>query len=179
MIEDIKRFGKRLTREGLVKSNSGNMSIRVGDKIFITTSGSMLDELDEESIVEISLDSSKFDLKASRESLVHCEVYKKTKSSAVIHAHPPFAVVLSLLMDGPVEPMDVEGKHFFDKIPIIKSGTGSKELAEDVSITTKERNGLIVRGHGTFTTGKNVEEAYLRTCAIEFSCRILYHYRLL
>ncbi|MDY6866031.1 MAG: aldolase [Halobacteriota archaeon] len=178
MIEDLKRFGKRLARDGLVKSNSGNISIRVGDKIFITTSGSMLDELDEESIVEIDPDSSKFDLKASSESLVHSKIYKKTNSSAVIHAHPTFAVVLSLLMDGPVEPMDFEGKYFFEEIPIIKSDTGSKELAEDVSTTIKKRNGLIVRGHGTFTTGKNVEEAYLRTCAIEFSCRILYHYRL-
>ena len=178
MLEDLERFGNRLARDGLVRSSSGNLSIRARDKIFITTSGSMLDELDETTIVEIDLNSLKIDGKASRESVVHCEIYKKTPSLAVIHAHPPFAVVLSLLMDGPVEPMDIEGKHFFDKIPIINCVTGSTELAEDVSGKLKDFNGLIVRGHGTFTAGKNVEDAYLATCAIEYSCMTLYHYKL-
>ena len=178
MLEDLERFGKRLARDGLVRSSSGNMSIRVEDKIFITTSGSMLDELDEINIVEIDLYSSEFYDRASRESIVHCEIYKKTPSLAVIHARPPFAVVLSLLMDGSVEPMDIEGKHFFDTIPIVNGGTGSTELAEAVGETLNDFNGLIVRGHGTFTAGKNVEEAYLTTCAIEYSCKISYHYKL-
>lgn len=178
MFEDLERFGKKLARDGLVKSNSGNMSKRVGDEILITASGSMLDELDENNIVKVSLNSPKINDRASRESVVHCEIYKKTPSFAVIHAHCPFAVILSLLIEGPVEPIDLEGKHFFEEVPIIKSGTGSIELAEDVSSTLREYSGLIVRGHGTFVTGKNVEEAYLITCAIEYSCKILYHYGL-
>lgn len=56
MYEELRRFGKKLVEGGMVSSHSGNMSIRIGDNILITRSGSMLDELTEASIVEVGFD---------------------------------------------------------------------------------------------------------------------------
>lgn len=178
MSEELSKFGKKLVEGGLVSSHSGNMSIRIGNKILITRSGSMLDELTEASIVEIDFNPSSFDLIASSEAVVHRDIYKNTSALAIIHAHCPFAVVISLLEEGPIEPMDIEGQYFLHEIPILKGGTGSQELAEDVSSKLKSHKGVIVQGHGTFALGKNIEEAYVITSAIEYSCKLRYFYNL-
>ncbi|MDY6964477.1 MAG: aldolase [Halobacteriota archaeon] len=178
MYEELRRFGKKLVEGGMVSSHSGNMSIRIGDNILITRSGSMLDELTEASIVEVGFDPSSFDLIASSETIVHRSIYKNTSALAVIHAHCPFAVILSFLEEGPIEPMDVEGDYFLHSIPILKCGTGSTELAEDVSSKLTKNKGVIVRGHGTFAIGKNIEDAYVITSAIEYSCKLRYYYNL-
>ena len=51
--------------------------------------------------------------------------------------------------------------------------------AEDVSSALKKHKGVIVKGHGTFTIGKNLEEAYVITSAIEYSCKLRYYYNLI
>ena len=45
--QEIARFGKKLVISGLTSSRFGNISLLEGDKIFITCTGSMLDELEE------------------------------------------------------------------------------------------------------------------------------------
>ena len=69
-----------------------------------------------------------------------------------------------------------EGEYFLHKIPVIvvERTSGSKELEEEVSKALKAYKGVIVRGHGTFATGRILEEAYHVTCMIEFSCMIRY-----
>lgn len=98
MWHEISKFGKRLVDRGLVESSFGNISIRMGDKMLITKSGSSLDEITEKSIVDVDIDKpSRLDDIASSETIVHRMIYQDTPALAIIHAHPPFAVIGSLL----------------------------------------------------------------------------------
>ena len=176
MWKEIAKFGKKLVDGGYLSSHFGNISVRVGDSITVTRSGSMLDEITEASVVTVDLHKpSSLDLIASSETIVHREIYKRTSALAVIHAHCPFAVVESLLNDGSIEPYDSEGKFFFHEIPIVTGNIGTKELAENVATSLEQHKGCIVKAHGTFAVGKILEEAYVHTTMMEHSSKIKYY----
>ena len=91
-------FGDKLARYGLVHSQMGNMSARFGKRILISRSGSMLDELTEDALIEIDLSGPGPDEDlASSDSSIHRAIYQKTSAKAVIHAHSPYAVAESLI----------------------------------------------------------------------------------
>jgi len=138
----------------------------------------MLDEISEGSVAKIGLKTPEnFDLKASKEAVVHREIYRSTSALAVIHAHSPYAVAESLIVKGgSIKPMDCEGLYLLREIPIVEGETGTKQLADAVSRALQGHKGVIVRGHGTFAIGKTLEEAYAVTSMIEHSCKVRYLY---
>lgn len=180
MWREISRIGKKLVDNGLVESHFGNISVRVGNRMIITRSGAALDEIKENSIVEVSLDSSSpLDIIASSEAIVHRAIYKNSPALAIVHAHCPFAVTQSLLAEGnAIEPVDSEGQYFLGNVPIVKGGIGSDELAVNLSSALAQDKAAIVYSHGTFATGKILDEAYVLTTQMEHSCKIKYWYDL-
>ncbi len=177
MWQEIAKFGKKLVDHGLVETHFGNISIRNGSKMLITRSGLPLDEIDQGSVVEVDIDKpSGLDTAASSESPVHRSIYKNTKALAVIHAHPPFAVIESVLSDKDmIIPIDIEGQYFLQEIPLVKGGAGTPELARKTSDALCDHKGVIVPGHGTFAAGKSLEEGYDITSLIERSCKLKYY----
>ncbi len=182
MWQEISKIGKKLVDHGLVESHFGNISVRIGNKMLITRSGSALDEITENSVVEVELEgTSGLDMIASSEAIVHREIYKNTSALAIIHAHCQFAVTLSLLADfdsdsDSIVPVDSEGQYFLHEVPIVKGGIGTPQLAKNTARALAEHKGAIIYSHGTFATGKILEEAYVVTTQIEHSCAIKYRY---
>ncbi len=174
------KFGKKLVDSGLVESHFGNISIRTGTIMLITRSGFALDEIDENSVVEVDINKpSSFDMIASSEAVVHREIYRNTSGLAIIHAHSPFAAIESLLAgEDLIIPLDSEGEYFLHEIPLVRGGSGTRELARNTSDALRDRKGAIVKGHGTFAVGKVLEEAYVVATQIEHSCKIKYYYEL-
>ncbi|HIE31328.1 MAG TPA: aldolase [Methanosarcinales archaeon] len=176
MWQEISRFGKKLVEYGLVESHFGNISIRTGDTMLITRSGSALDEIDQDAVVEVGIErSSSMDLIASSETIVHRAIYRNTSALAIIHAHCPYAVIESLIGDSAIVPVDSEGIYFLHEIPVVTGGIGTPDLAENASSLLREHKGVIIRGHGTIATGMILEEAYVVTSQIEHSCLVKYH----
>ena len=132
MWQSIAKFGKKLVEHGLVESQFGNISIRKGDKMLITKSGVPLDDLNKNSIVEVGIDGhSELDRIASSETMVHRNIYKYTPALAIIHAHPMFAVIESMLLEKEtIVPLNIEGEYFLHEIPVVKGAAGTSELAE-------------------------------------------------
>jgi len=175
MWQEISKSGKKMVEQGLVSSHFGNISVRIGDDMFITRSGSMLDEISKDDVIKVPIyKESTLDLVASSETLGHREIYKKTSALAIMHGHSPFAVILSFLEKDKVIPIDSEGQYFLHDIPIVKGGVGSKEMADNLSEVLQERKGAIVYSHGVFATGKILEEAFIVASMIEHSCQMKY-----
>lgn len=167
---EFERIGKRLFAEHLVGGNFGNISVRSGKEgFFIKRSGAYLDVAAEPVFVTFT---GNVPPEASSEYRVHLEIYKKTRFEAVVHAHPPHAVALSLVTDE-IIPEDSEGKMFCPKIPVVQGTPGSQELAENVTRALSSSKLVIVRGHGTFAAGMTLDEAFNYTSLAEHSCRIL------
>jgi len=171
--QEVARFGKKAVASGLTSSRFGNISLRREGRIFITTAGSMLDELDESQVVEVGL-TGPCPVNASSETCVHLAIYRSTSFQAVIHTHSPYAVALSLLEEGLVEPIDGEGMRFLGAMPVVVGEFGTDELAESVSSALKSRNACIVRGHGVFAGGKSLSDVYTAACMAEHSSQVRY-----
>ena len=168
--QEFRRIGVRLREEGLVGANFGNMSIRSGDGFLITRTGSYLD--DPGPLVFVRGDCP-VPPEVSSESLLHREVYRITPHDAVVHAHPPCSVALSLIRDE-VVPVDSEGEMFCPRIPVVGGKPGSREMAGNVASALRHGKAVLVRGHGTFAAGRSLDEAYVLTSLAEHSCRVLW-----
>jgi L-fuculose-phosphate aldolase len=167
--QDFARIGRRLFTEGLVRANFGNMSVRTGGGFAITRTGACLDTPGNPVLVPLEGAAPP---EASNEYQVHCEVYHKTSYRALVHAHPPHAVALSLLLDS-ITPLDCEGIMFCPVIPVCGGEPGSRDLARNVAERLIGSRVTIARGHGTFARGNTLDEAYMLTSLAEHSCRVL------
>jgi L-fuculose-phosphate aldolase len=181
MWQEMAKYGRKLVEHGLVESNFGNISVRAGDRMLITRSGTALDEISGDNVVEVDIrDTSSLDIIASSETVVHRAIYEKTSALAIIHAHCPYSVVESLLAGpgGAIVPVDSEGQYFLGNIPVVCGGIGSLELATNLAGALSGHRGAVVFSHGTFAIGKTLGEAYIVTTQLEHSCRVKYLYEL-
>lgn len=180
IVSQMRKIGKDLFRRGLVGSHSGNMSLRKGDLIYITKRGSMLGSLEKEDIIEVPLEGAEKNTLevASSETPVHLSIYKMVDSGAVLHAHPPYAVLLSLITkENQLFPLDWEGKKIIGTIFFVEAEEdGEKNSREEkISLALKDHKIVVVRGHGSFARGESLEEAYSYTMSLESSSFFLYH----
>ncbi len=173
-IAEMIRIGKKLGQLKLIDGASGNMSCRIGDRIVITKTGALLDELTPQDFVILRVgENSK---KASSDLIVHNAIYERTDHKAVLHCHGIYNVVLSFVLDE-IVPMDLEGKLFLGKIPIVEGEFKSRELAEKIAEEVTRNGIVVVRGHGIYSAGMDIYEAFNRACYLEHSCEIIYKLR--
>lgn len=172
--QEVARFGKKVVASGLTSSRFGNISLRRDGRIFITSTGSMLDELDHDDVVEVGLTGWLCPKNASSETCVHRAIYMCTSFQAVIHTHSPYAVALSLLEEASIEPVDGEGMIFLGAMPVVLGGFGTEELAESVSTALRSCKACIARGHGVFAGGESLSDAYTAACMAEHSSQVRY-----
>jgi len=136
----------------------------------------MLGRLRPEDLIETGIyeDDSGIAL-ASSEIITHRAVYKSTSAQAIVHTHPPHAVVLSLAGDA-IVPIDSEGSYLLHRVPVVvaEKTVGSEEMAGVLSEALRTHKACMLRGHGLFCTGNMLEEAFQWSSAVEASARIVY-----
>ncbi|MFC1870306.1 aldolase [Chloroflexota bacterium] len=175
ILTEFQAVGHDLFTSGLVSSNSGNLSIRLGERLIITRRGSRLGCLQENDLLETGINKNdRATPLASEELSVHRAIYRQTSASAIVHAHPPHAVALSLT-ETEIVPSDVEGAPIVGRVPVVgwhmKVKTGG--LADIISQALKEHRIVMVHGHGSFAIGQLLEEAHNCTTTLEESCRVI------
>ena len=174
VLEQFQVVGSNLFVRGLITSHGGNMSIRRGDRIIITRSGCMLGHIGERDLVEAGIDDSDTPETASSEIAVHRAIYRHTPALAVVHAHPSYAIALSIA-DDRIEPLDVEGSYYMPNVPII--GRGEKvyggKMADDIAKALIDNRAAVVYAHGSFAAGRDLYEALHYTSTLQESCRII------
>jgi ribulose-5-phosphate 4-epimerase/fuculose-1-phosphate aldolase len=179
--------GKWTVDYGLVDSYFGNISYRLNNTIYISQTGSSLDEL-AGCIDPCPLDgSSCAGITASSELTAHNEIFLRSKKMSILHGHPKFAVILSMDCDVHDCPqrdqchIKCSHKRFIKDIPIVPGevGTGPTGLCNTLPPAIKEHRGAIVWGHGLFTTGTNdFNEAFKQLLEIEDMCKKEYFTRI-
>lgn len=176
MFNDIIKFGREMMVQGLNNSHSGNVSCRRANTIYISRHGARLGDLSYKDFVAVNLKDDKKDKEASIEAKVHRAIYLANFDiQAIIHAHPPHAIALSLNCKK-IVPVDMEGRYYLPEIPVLtkcKQGISSKCVAENIPQLFQKYKIVIVKGHGSFAVGKNFEEAYLYTSVLESASKII------
>jgi L-fuculose-phosphate aldolase len=170
ILSQFQTVGHDLFVRGLVSSHSGNLSIRLGDQLIITRRGSMFNSLQEKDLVETGISkNSRSTPLASVDLAIHRAIYRETQALAIVHAHPPHALALSLHETKTVP--GIEGISVIDDVPVVDC---KAEKAENIiARALKEHRIILVNGHGSFAIGQLLEEALNFTTALEQSSQVL------
>jgi len=163
-------FGKMATDNALIYGNFGNLSVKYGDEIYITRSGAMMGNLKEE---DIFIFSGNIPEEASSDSPIHYGIYQKINYGAIMHMHGDFTIVLSLMLED-ICPCDFVGNRFLGTIPIVEGEFGTTALTTAIT-SSIHNNAVIVKGHGSFAIGDDLRKAFVISCALETSCKLLYY----
>lgn len=172
----IVKYSKILKQQGLFPGSSGNISIRDGDKIFITPSGISKDELKSDEISCIDLDGKTLNsIPPSSEYQMHIEIYKaRDDVKAIIHSHPPF-VLISMACGLRLKYYTVEFEVKQTKPQYVEyKKPGSKELALAVAKVIKKTDLVILKRHGIVAVGGNLQLARTLTEECENTFKINY-----
>jgi len=175
ILPQFQTMGRDLFARGLVSSSSGNLSVRLGERMIITRRGSMLNSLQENDLIETGVSrNSRSTPLASTELAVHRAIYSETQALAIVHAHSPHAVALSLT-ETEIMPSTVDGLPEVGAVPVLGWNMEVKPggLADIIAQALKEHRVVMVRGHGSFAIGQLLDEAYNLTTALEESCQVL------
>jgi ribulose-5-phosphate 4-epimerase/fuculose-1-phosphate aldolase len=178
----IAETGRLTVRSSMVDSFFGNISYSSGQSIFISRTSASLDELEGE-IDECPSDaSSTAAITASSELSAHRSIYELESCRSILHGHPKFAVIMSMLCDEKDCPdrglchRKCDRKRFVNGIPVVPGevGTGKYGISSTLP-SAMSGKGAIVWGHGLFTRGKiDFTDAYANLLDIEKNCLDLY-----
>lgn len=171
----FQEIGRDLFARGLVSSHTGNLSIRLGDNLIITRRGSQLGCLQEQDLIETGIfKNDRLTPLASTELAVHRAIYRTTSALAVIHAHPPHSIALSM-KEREIVPNSAEGYNTVGVVPVLGRDMEVKPggMADIIAEALKKSRIIMVHGHGTFATGQLLEEAFNYTTALEENCQVI------
>jgi len=175
ILSQFQTVGRDLFTKGLVSSYSGNLSIRLGERIIITRRNSGLGCLQEHDLIETGINKNDRNTPlASIELAVHRAIYRETPALAIVHAHPPHAVALSLT-ETEIVPIDTEGLSTLGRVPVLGWHMDVKPggLADIIAQALKQHRTIMVHGHGSFAIGQLLEEAHNYTTTLEESCQVI------
>ncbi|KAF0185137.1 MAG: ribulose-5-phosphate 4-epimerase and related epimerases and aldolase [Nitrospirae bacterium] len=178
----IAEVGRAVVDHHLVDSFFGNISYATDDCIYISQTGSSLDEL-HGCIDKVPFDgTSSAGITASSELSAHKNIYRATGLNAILHGHPKFAVIMS--MDCERKNCDRElcykacpEQRSVHGIPIVSGeiGTGATALMHTAPEALRKDRGVIVYGHGVFTAGRNdFRQAFAELQRVERTCVAAY-----
>ncbi|MDH5426383.1 MAG: methylthioribulose 1-phosphate dehydratase [Gammaproteobacteria bacterium] len=175
--------GRQLYNKGMVPATSGNFSARLSDgSLVITVSGAHKGKLTLQDIMQVDADGVSLDgKKPSAETLLHTGIYQQVENAGVVlHPHSVNATVLSMLSAGSLILQDYELLKAFPGIdthdckvcvPVLDNNQDISVLAQQVQPFFAQPEGLhgyLIRGHGFYTWGQNIDDALRHVEAFEF-----------
>ncbi|MBE0428544.1 MAG: class II aldolase/adducin family protein [Thermoleophilia bacterium] len=171
IFEQFQQVGKDLLWLGLSTSHGGNMSVRHAGHMIVTTHFAMLGRLGPGDLVEIPLreEPDRIAGGASSDAGLHQLIYRFTPAAAIIHAHPPHAIALSLRSDM-IAPRDLEGSVFLREVPVVDPEQTNSRIPQ----VLQTHVAAVIRGHGSYVVGRTLSEALAYTSALGFSSHVAY-----
>ncbi len=162
--------GRRLGSRGLISAGEGNLSIRLSGSTLLTTpTGRRKDELDPKDLVVVPLDStagpSPSGPAPSSDIVIHRAIYRaRGDVVAIVHAHLPASMALTLAGSGP-DPLALpETAHHLPVLPVVPFGAmGSDELAARIAASFSPQQGpapgaVLLERHGAIAVGSTVSD---------------------
>lgn len=177
--EQISEACRGLVGRDCLAACDGNVSLRDGERIWITGRGLNKGYLKPDQLALVDLQGKTIEGSPSSETKLHVRVYTLCEEAkAVIHAHPPHAIAWSVGRPSDSElPVSCVGEVILATggIPIAPYQTaGSDDLAHSIDPYLPTHRAIILGRHGAITWGDSLREAYNGMERVEHSAKILY-----
>ncbi len=179
--------GRRLGARGLIAAGEGNLSIRLdAERLLITPRGRRKDELASDDLVVVRpghadgehAARSRSGLAPSSDLTIHLAVHAaRADIGAVVHAHLPASMGLTLAGEVPDPSILPETALFIPRLPYVPFGEmGSDDLAARVAAALSGGPdplavACLLERHGAVAVGPDVDAAVDRLELIEVLCR--------
>ena len=184
IVADFARMGRQLSREALVKGTMGAISMLHPDEpglMISTRHSTMLARLDERGIVGGRLGGN-----PPRGAIAEWKVHEVLLASvamvtggpaACIHMQGPYTTAASSEKDLIlVQPIDVLGKEHIGKVVIVDPDDDAVEEYLRQVAEALQQGGMrcvVVRGHGAYAVGANLDQAMANAAMLEHSMQVL------
>ena len=164
----------RLAAEGLVVGTAGNVSVRDGSLVAITSSGASFSTLTEEQVVLVDLAGALVEgaLEPTSEIALHLGIYARYGSGAVVHTHAPAATAVACVHD------ELPVVHYAllslgGAVPVAPYATfGTQQLADNVVAALEGRGGALMAQHGAVTHAGSLDKAMELMEVLEWACDV-------
>lgn len=172
-------MGRRMWEKGYVDGNGGNLLIRVGENLFLTTQTLVSKGfMTPETISLVDFDGRQLAGKYKRtsECMTHLAIYRnQPKARATCHAHPPHATAYAVANVRPPTCMIPEAEVFLGQVGMAEYQTpGSPENAVAVGEIAKDHHAILMVNHGVITWGDHIEDAYWKMENTDAYCQTIW-----
>ncbi len=175
---EVVKYAKMCSSTGLTVGTSGNVSVRKGNIMYITPSALPYDEMTEEDVLEIDLNTGEVVAgyrKPSSETQMHTNMYKKSDAiEAVVHTHSTYATMFACA-HLPIPPIHYMIADIGKEVPVAPYARyGSELLAKYAVEALDDANGVLLANHGVVTVGSTLADAYRRAETVEEVAKLAY-----
>ncbi|MDQ1607985.1 MAG: 3-dehydro-4-phosphotetronate decarboxylase [Microbacteriaceae bacterium] len=179
-VDDLVAAGRRLAGLGLSPGSSGNISVRVGDTIVMSPTGSDLAALDAAQLSVLDFEGNLLSgPKASKEYPFHRAMYRRSEDTgAIVHLHSTNAVGVSCLEPWstmsaipPITPYFVMRVGQTPLIPYAAPGDSSQAgIIENLDFPF---GAVLLQNHGSITSGATMATAVEAAIELEEACKLV------
>ena len=179
--QEIVRIGQLMYSKGFIAASDGNISARLRpDRLLITPSGLHKGLLQPDQLLLIDQSGRVVGpgrgLKPTSELPMHLEAYRQRPDiSAVVHAHPPISVALSIAGISLTDCLLPEVIVFLGLVPTTAYATPSSvENVRAIHDLIGQHDAIILQRHGSLTVGDTPMQAFMRLETVEQNARIAF-----
>jgi ribulose-5-phosphate 4-epimerase/fuculose-1-phosphate aldolase len=180
-VKELIAVSRSLFERGYSFGTAGNVSVRIGNTILATPTGSSLGTLSVGQMARCDLGGTvSGPNKPTKELPFHLAVYRaRPASSAVVHLHSTYATAVSCLRDLNTEDaLPVLTPYYGMRIPCLPVvpylPPGDPELGSEVEKRIARTPALLLRNHGSIAVGGSLAEAAALAEEIEETARLFF-----
>ncbi|NJQ05742.1 class II aldolase/adducin family protein [Streptomyces lonarensis] len=185
---DLVEAGRALTAAGLSPGSSGNLSVRVGNRLYVTPTGTRLDDLTEDGLAVLDADAPVATPLAaahlsgprpSKEFPLHLALYHRDPgATAVVHLHSAHAAAYSCLPAwserSAVPPLTPYFVMRVGQTPLVPyAAPGDVPQAEGLGELDFPFRAVLLQNHGPVTSGPDMAAAVDAAVELEETSRLL------
>ena len=179
LIDQLLDAGRHLVTRGLVQASGGNLSVRLPgtDHFLVTGSGTWLDRLTADDLVELTLDGER--VGGAQRPSVEWKLHQRTYAvrpdvQAVIHLHPQHVLLVDML-GAPIRFTTLDHQFYLGsagRVPFHPAG--SQEIADAAADAARDHDAVVMAHHGCSTLGDTVSMALRRALNLEEAAAMTY-----
>ena len=170
----VAQASNELAGEGFAPGTSGNISVRVADRVAVTPTGAQLALVTADEVTVVDLDGAVIGdgLMPTSELALHLGVYRRYRPGAVVHTHSRFATAIGCVID------ELPCVHYAlvelgGTVRVAPYRTfGSDQLAAVTVDALQDRAAALMSNHGALILGEDLEQALRFARLLEWVCEI-------
>lgn len=174
---------KSLFERGKVAGSAANISVRDGELVYISGSGTCFGTLKKSDFAVVNMEGRHIEgPKPSKELPLHLMMYEKSGVEAVIHTHSFYATLWSCLKHEDTSDVFPSYTPYLrmkvGKIGVIPyAAPGSEELFQNFRLGLEKSDGYLLQNHGIVVGGKNILDAFYGAEELEETARTAWKLR--